>query len=34
MDEIITNPDGSFNYQNYLYKLPQETKRIMEQEDN
>jgi len=34
MDEIITNPDGSFNYQNYLYKLPQETKRIMEEEDN
>ena len=34
MDELITNPDGSFNYQAYLNVLPQETKRIMEEEDN
>jgi hypothetical protein len=34
MDELITDENGNFNYNAYLNILPQETKRIMEEEDN
>jgi hypothetical protein len=33
MDQIIYE-NGKFDYNAYLYELPAETKRIMEEEDN